>query len=181
MLNLTIPADQLPADAAVFTQAGKFVAAGHREECEQQAISIGGLYCWVVNGQPVIRNDFEREDNMSILAIPAGTRIDNRDGRFLDLAAEFDELVADGALDQEQNVAAKLLAELMTPEQAAWEQAYSEKYGEPFTGTEREAIGPAGELYLVDDARQVIVVTTPQAWAEKQVKRIEQAMADGDE
>lgn len=118
---------------------------------------------------------------MSILVIPAGTRIDNRNGEFRKLAAEFDELVVDGVLDQEQNVAAELLAELMTPEQAGWEQAYSQKYGEPFTGTERDAIGPAGELYLVDDARQVIVVTTPQAWAEKQVKRIEQAMADGDQ
>jgi hypothetical protein len=118
---------------------------------------------------------------MSILTITKGSRIDNRNGEFLKLAAEFDELVVDGVLDQEQNDAAELLAELMTPEQAAWEQAYSEKYGEPFTGTERSAIGPAGELYLVDHARQVIAVTTPQAWAEKQIKRIEQAMADGDE
>jgi hypothetical protein len=118
---------------------------------------------------------------MSILTITKGSRIDNRNGEFRKLAAEFDELVVDGVLDQEQNEAAELLAELMTPEQAAWEQAYSEKYGEPFTGTERSAIGPAGELYLVDHARQVIAVTTPQAWAEKQVKRIEQAMADGDE
>lgn len=181
MLNLTIPADHFPADAAVFTQAGEFVEAGHREECEQKAEEIGGLYCWVDNGRPVIRTDFERANRASILDIPVGTRLDNRDGKFFSLAAEFDELVADGTLDQEQNVAAELLAEMMTPEQAAWEQAYSEKYGEPFTGTEREAIGPAGELYLVDDACQVIVVTTPQAWAEKQVKRIEQVMADGDE
>jgi len=180
MLNLEIPADSLPADAAVFIQDGEFVAAGHREECEQKAIAIGGLYCWIVKGRPVIRFDFEREDSMSILALSPGTRIDNRDGQFLKLAAEFEELVVDGTLDQEQNVAAELLAELMTPEQAAWEQAYREKYGEPFTGTEREAIGPAGKLFLVDHANQVIVVTTPQAWAEKQIKRIEQAMANDD-
>ena len=118
---------------------------------------------------------------MSILSIPTGTRIDNRDGLFFSLAAEFEELLVDGLLDREQNVSAELLAELMTPEQAAWEQAYSEKYGQSFSGTESEAIGPAGELYLVDYARQVIVVTTPQAWAEKQIKRIEQAMADDNE
>jgi len=181
MLNLRIPADHFPADAAVFTQAGEFVAAGHREECEQKAEKIGGLYCWIDNGRPVIRTDFERKNDMSILGISPGTRIDNRDGRFQSLAAEFDALVVDGTLDQEQNVAAELLAELMTPEQAAWEQSYCKKFGEPFTGTEREAIGPLGELYLVDHAKQTIVVTTPHAWAGKQIKRIEQAMADGDE
>jgi hypothetical protein len=62
MLSLQLPKDALPADAAVFTQAGEFVSSGHREQCEADAEAIGGLYCWVDNGRAVIRHDFERAE-----------------------------------------------------------------------------------------------------------------------
>lgn len=61
-LNLQLHEGGDQFDAAVFTQAGKFVQVGHREECEQAAEKIGGLYCWIVNGRAVIRSDFERDD-----------------------------------------------------------------------------------------------------------------------
>ena len=49
-------------DAAAYTQGGHFIKAGHREECEQAAIDCGGLYCWVIRGQLVIRGDFQRDE-----------------------------------------------------------------------------------------------------------------------
>lgn len=58
MLNLQLP-ESTDYPAAVFTQDGEFVMVGHNEECEQKAESINGLYCWIVNGRPVIRRDFE--------------------------------------------------------------------------------------------------------------------------
>ena len=61
-LNLQLPEGGDQFDAAVFTQSGAFVQVGHREECEQAAEKIAGLYCWVVGGRPVIRSDFEREE-----------------------------------------------------------------------------------------------------------------------
>jgi len=61
-LNLQLPEGGTQFDAAVFTQAGNFVQVGSREECEQKAESIGGLYCWIVDGRAVIRGDFERDD-----------------------------------------------------------------------------------------------------------------------
>lgn len=62
MLNLQLPEGGAQFDAAVFTQTGAFVQVGHREECEQKAEEIGGLYCWIVDGRAVIRSDFERDD-----------------------------------------------------------------------------------------------------------------------
>lgn len=59
MLNLQLPEGGEQFDAAVFTQSGEFVQVGHREECELKAQAIGGLYCWIVDGRPVIRSDFE--------------------------------------------------------------------------------------------------------------------------
>lgn len=58
-LNLQLPEGGEQFKAAVFKQDGTFVQVGHREECEQKAQSIGGLYCWIVNGKPVIWGDFE--------------------------------------------------------------------------------------------------------------------------
>jgi len=58
MLDLIIP-DGEWGDAASFTQDGGFLMAGHREECEQCAISNSGLYCWIVGGRAVIRSNFE--------------------------------------------------------------------------------------------------------------------------
>ena len=65
--NLELTKEQSSCvDAAVFTQAGKFVMSGHKEECEQEALRIRGLYCWVNRSSdkvyPVIRRDFELEE-----------------------------------------------------------------------------------------------------------------------
>lgn len=60
MLNLQLP-ESTEFPASVFDQSGEFIMSGNREECEQHAEEIGGLYCWNVNGKPVIRSDFERE------------------------------------------------------------------------------------------------------------------------
>lgn len=54
---LMLPDDEC-GDAAAFTQDGHFIRAGHFEECEQVAMDHAGLYCWIVNGQPVIRGNF---------------------------------------------------------------------------------------------------------------------------
>lgn len=61
MLNLQLPEGGAQFDAAVFDQAGAFVQVGPREECEQKAEEIGGLYCWIVDGRAIIRSDFERD------------------------------------------------------------------------------------------------------------------------
>ena len=61
MVKLTLPDDANQFDAAVFTQSGDFVMCGHREECELKAQAIGGLYCYVINGKPVIRGDYDHE------------------------------------------------------------------------------------------------------------------------
>lgn len=62
MLTLTLPDGAENFDAAVFTQSGEFVMAGHREECELEAQDCCGLYCWIVRGRPIIRTDFERTE-----------------------------------------------------------------------------------------------------------------------
>ena len=59
MLNLQLPEGADQFDAAAFTQSGEFIKCGHREECEQAAIEVCGLYCIVVNGRAVIKSDFE--------------------------------------------------------------------------------------------------------------------------
>lgn len=59
MLNLQLPEGADQFDAAAFTQDGEFLICGHREECEQKAESIGGLYCLIIGGKAVIRGDFE--------------------------------------------------------------------------------------------------------------------------
>ena len=61
MLTLTLPDGAEQFDAAAFTQTGEFIKCGHREECEQAAINVNGLYCIIVNGKAVIRGDFEAE------------------------------------------------------------------------------------------------------------------------
>lgn len=73
-LNLQLPEGGEQFDAAVFTQHGKFVQVGHREECEQAAEKIGGLYCWIVDGKAVIRGDFEAEEGEEDEDIEALTR-----------------------------------------------------------------------------------------------------------
>jgi hypothetical protein len=60
MINFQYPEGAEQFDAAAFEQNGAFIKSGHREECEQAAQDAGGLYCWWVNGQPVIRGDFEQ-------------------------------------------------------------------------------------------------------------------------
>jgi hypothetical protein len=64
-MNLIVPSQELPANAAVFEQSGRFVMAGDREACEQRAIEIGGLYCWIINGRPVVRSDFQRDEEVT--------------------------------------------------------------------------------------------------------------------
>ena len=61
-MKLIVPEDGTGFDAAVFTQDGSFVMAGHREACEQTAEEIGGLYCLISGANRVIvRTDFEFE------------------------------------------------------------------------------------------------------------------------
>ena len=59
MLYLTIPPDCADYPAAAFTQDGRLLVAGPREECEQVARDNSGLYCWIDRGRPVIRRDFQ--------------------------------------------------------------------------------------------------------------------------
>ena len=59
MINFQYPEGAEQFDAAAFNQDGTFIKTGHREECEQAAIEARGLYCWWINGQPVIKTDFE--------------------------------------------------------------------------------------------------------------------------
>lgn len=68
MLNLELP-DATDFHASVFTQAGEFVMSGNDQDCEQKAESIGGLYCWNINGRPVIRGDFEADLNVRTVEI----------------------------------------------------------------------------------------------------------------
>ena len=58
MLNLQLPE---PTDfpASVFDQNGTLIFMGPRESCELLAEEVGGLYCWNVNGKPIIRKNFE--------------------------------------------------------------------------------------------------------------------------
>jgi hypothetical protein len=58
MLNLQLPE---PTDfpASVFDQTGTLIFVGPRENCEQLAEQVGGLYCYNINGKPIIRKDFE--------------------------------------------------------------------------------------------------------------------------
>lgn len=61
-MKLILPEDGTGFNAAVFKQDGSFVMAGHREECEQTAEEIGGLYCLISGANRVIvRTDFEFE------------------------------------------------------------------------------------------------------------------------
>jgi hypothetical protein len=63
MIDLVLP-DGESGDAAAFTQNGKFLLAGHFEECEKIAIRHGGLYCWIYRGyRPLIRSDYA-DDSM---------------------------------------------------------------------------------------------------------------------
>ena len=62
MVNFKYPEGSDQFDAAAFTQDGEWIKSGHREECEQAAINAGGLYCWWIDGRPVIRGDFERDE-----------------------------------------------------------------------------------------------------------------------
>ncbi|WP_368351416.1 hypothetical protein [Paracidovorax oryzae] len=59
MVNFQYPDGAEQFEAAAFHQDGTFITAGHRESCELAAIEAGGLYCWWVNGRPVIKSDFE--------------------------------------------------------------------------------------------------------------------------
>ena len=51
-------------DACVFSQDGRFVAVGHREECEQTAKSMGALYCWIYRGRVIVRKNFVADWDM---------------------------------------------------------------------------------------------------------------------
>lgn len=59
MLTLELPDYALSHPAATFYQSGAFRMAGSREDCEQCARAIGGLYCLITDGRAVIRFDFE--------------------------------------------------------------------------------------------------------------------------
>ena len=61
MLNLQLP-EPTDFSASVFDQSGNFIMSGNKEECELHAQYICGLYCWNINGKPVIRGDFENAD-----------------------------------------------------------------------------------------------------------------------
>jgi hypothetical protein len=63
MLYLTIPPDCADYPAAAFTQDGRLLVAGPREECEQVARDNSGLYCWIDRGRPVIRRDFQDSED----------------------------------------------------------------------------------------------------------------------
>ena len=68
-MKLIVPEDGTGFDAAVFTQDGSFVMAGHREACEQTAEEIGGLYCLICGANRVIvRTDFEFKNHVSHMA-----------------------------------------------------------------------------------------------------------------
>ena len=62
MVNFKYPEGSDQFDAAAFAQDGAWIKSGHREECEQAAINAGGLYGWWIDGRPVIRGDFERDE-----------------------------------------------------------------------------------------------------------------------
>ena len=62
MIKFEYPEGANQFDAAAFNQAGLWIKSGQREECEQAAIDAGGLYCWWIDGQPVIRGDFELDE-----------------------------------------------------------------------------------------------------------------------
>lgn len=59
MLTLTIPREDAHYPAAAFAQNGQHLCSGPREYCEQVARDNNGLYCWIADGRPVIRFDFE--------------------------------------------------------------------------------------------------------------------------
>ncbi len=63
MLYLTIPPDCADYPAAAFTQDGRLLVAGPREDCEQVARDNSGLYCWIDRGRPVIRRDFQDSED----------------------------------------------------------------------------------------------------------------------
>ena len=57
-ITLTLPEGADQFDAAVFTRTGEWVHCGHREECEDLAKDIGGLYCWIHRGRAILRHDY---------------------------------------------------------------------------------------------------------------------------
>ena len=57
-LTLTLPEGAETFDAAVFTRTGEWVHCGHKEECEDLAQDIGGLYCWVDRDRAILRRDY---------------------------------------------------------------------------------------------------------------------------
>lgn len=63
MLYLSIPPDCADYPAAAFTQDGRLLIAGPREDCEQVARDNLGLYCWIDRGRPVIRRDFQDSED----------------------------------------------------------------------------------------------------------------------
>jgi hypothetical protein len=63
MLYLNIPDDCTGYPAAAFTQDGRILIAGPREECEHVARDNSGLYCWIDRGRPVIRTDFSNPED----------------------------------------------------------------------------------------------------------------------
>lgn len=57
-IKLTLPDGAYEYEAAVFTQHGEWVHCGHREECEDMAKDIDGLYCWINRGKAILRHDY---------------------------------------------------------------------------------------------------------------------------
>lgn len=100
MLNLQLPEGADQFDAAAFTQDGEFLICGHREECEQKAESIGGLYCGISGGKAVIRGDFEGKltlknlqaaiEEFKDIAGPVIFKAEDSDGTIM-LVAEYSE------------------------------------------------------------------------------------------
>ena len=61
MLNLNLPKEDQIYPASVFNQSGEYIFSGHKECCELYAEEFFALYCWNINGKPVIRKDFEQD------------------------------------------------------------------------------------------------------------------------
>ena len=57
-MTLTLPDGADKFDAAAFTSKGVWVHCGHREECEDLARDIGGLYCWIDRDRAILRHDY---------------------------------------------------------------------------------------------------------------------------
>ena len=61
MIFLQLP-EKTDFPASVFDQNGLHIVNGPKEKCQYIAEQINGLFCWNVNGRPIIRKDYEIND-----------------------------------------------------------------------------------------------------------------------